>query len=199
MEKKSYQKIAAMYGASLLAIVLGFLISIFNSRILGPERFGDFKFIETVARFIASLVSVGFFISITRLLAVNKSKKDERKYVGLFTAILGITSALGILLFIVFSYIEPYYFDNNLGPTIRTFFFIVVVILGHIALSEILKGLHQIYSISFLSVIPPLCYLMLIYPLNEIITLDTWLGAIELLRRSFGISINIHHLAKTKF
>ena len=70
-----------MYGASILAIAFGFLISIFNSRILGPEGFGDYKFIETVARFIASLVSVGFFISFSRLLAINTSNEEKRKYI----------------------------------------------------------------------------------------------------------------------
>ena len=173
MMKDSLKKIAAMYGASILAIALGFLISIFNSRVLGPEQFGDFKFIETVSRLIASIVSVGFFISITRLLAVSKHKSDEHRFSGIFVVILGIASILGVSLLIGFSYVEPYYFDNNLGPTIRTFFFIVIVILGHSALGEILKGLHQIYSISFISVVPPIFYLLLIYWLDESVTLNT--------------------------
>lgn len=172
MANQSYRKIGTMYGASILAIILGFLISIFNSRVLGPERFGDFKFIETVARFLASIVSVGFFISITRLLAINKQKGTEKRLLGVFTIILGITSLIGIILLVTFSYIEPFFFDNNLGPTIRVFFFIVVVILGHAALAEILKGLHQIYALSFMSVVPPLCYLLLIYPLNEYVRVD---------------------------
>lgn len=172
MVKSSYKKIITMYGASVLAILIGFLISIFNSRVLGPENFGDYKFIETVARFIASLVSVGFFISITRLLALNAEPEKERRYVGLFTVILGITSLIGLLLFFGFSFIQPYYFDNNLQTIIQKYFFIVPVILGHLALSEILKGLHKIYTISFISVVPTLCYLLLIYAINEFIPVD---------------------------
>ena len=161
-----------MYGASFLAIVVGFLISIFNSRILGPENFGNYKFIETVARFIASLVSVGVFISITRLLAINTNQDKERKYIGLFTVIFGITSVIGILLFLGFSIIQPYYFDDNLQNLLQKYFFIVPVILGHLALAQILKGLHKIYTISFISIVPPLSYLLFIYIINEFIPVN---------------------------
>ncbi|CAM4422500.1 oligosaccharide flippase family protein [Zobellia nedashkovskayae] len=161
--KASYKKILTMYGASILAIVFGFLVSIFNSRVLGPEGFGDYKFIETVARFIASLVSVGFFISISRLLAINTSNLEKKKYIGLFTIIFFATSVLGIFIFLGFSYFQPYFFDNNLSSTIRMNFFIVLVILGHLALAEILKGLHHIYTISIISVLPSVAYLISAY------------------------------------
>ncbi len=161
-----------MYGASILAIAFGFLISIFNSRILGPEGFGDYKFIETVARFIASLVSVGFFISISRLLAINTSNEEKRKYIGLFTTIFVVTSAVGIVLFLGFSYFQPYFFDNNLSSTIRTNFFIVLVILGHLALAEILKGLHHIYTISIISVVPSIVYLISAYIAKTYLNID---------------------------
>ena len=168
-EKK---KIAFMYGASILGIALGFLVSIFNSRVLGPERFGDFKFIETVARFIASLVSVGLFISITRLIALNKDEEKKQKYLGLFTTIFGITSLLGLLLFFCFSFVEPYFFKNGLESEIRKYFFIVMVMIGNVAISEILKGLHKIYTISILSVLPVLSYLCAAYFINQVQPFD---------------------------
>ncbi len=170
--KETYKKIFTMYGASFLAIILGFLVSIFNSRVLGPENFGNYKFIETVARFIASLVSVGVFISITRLLALNTDQKKERRYIGLFTVIFGVTSLIGVLLFFGFSFIQPYYFDNDLQVTIQNYSLIVLVILGHLALKEILKGLHKIYTMSFISVVPTACYLLLIYAINEFTPVD---------------------------
>lgn len=167
MIESPIKKMMAMYGASVLGILLGFLISIFNTRVLGPENFGDYKFIETVARFIASLVSVGLFISITRLMAMNKDKAKEHKYVGLFTILFGITSAIGIFLYCIFSFIEPYFFNNNLSFSIIRYFFIVIAIIGQVALGEILKGLHKIYSLSILGVIPLFTYLVLVYIINE--------------------------------
>ena len=161
------KKLSALYGASMLSMALGFLISIFNSRVLGPENFGDYKFIETAARFIASLVTVGFFISLTRLIAINKSAGKEKKFIGLFTIIFGIASAIGITTFIIFSFVEPYFFNNGVEILIRRYFFIVLVIIGQTALAEILKGLHKIYTLSILSFLPLLIYLLLIYTIHQ--------------------------------
>ena len=196
MVKSSYKKIFTMYGASIIALAIGFLISIFNSRVLGPENFGDYKFIETVARFIASLVSVGVFISLTRLLALNNDSSKEKRYVGLFVVILAIASLIGIIFFIVFSFIQPYYFDNDLKSIMLKYFFIVPVILGHLALGEILKGLHKIYTISFLSVVPATFYLILIYIINEFFTVD--IGWVLLVYYSALLIAMIIILAKLK-
>ncbi len=162
--KNSLRKIITLYGASIFAIALGFLLSIFNSRVLGPELFGDYKFIQTVATLIASVVAVGFFVSLTRLLAINDDEQKERKFLGLFVIIFGIVSLIGIVLFIAFSFIEPYYFKHGLDSKFRIFFFIVPAIIGLTALKEILKGMHKIYLLALLSFLPALFYLIIVYP-----------------------------------
>ena len=170
--KNTITKIATMYGASILAVVLGFLVSIFNSRILGPEQFGDYKFIQTVGTLIASLISVGFFISLTRLLAINKEKIKEAKFVGLFVIIFGIVSVIGMVLMLAFSVIEPIFFDHGLDSKFRIFFFIIPAILGVLALKEVLKGMHRIYALSILSFIPALLYLAIIFPLSKVMEVN---------------------------
>ena len=74
INKDTISKILTLYGASFIGIGLGFAISVFNTSILGKEAFGDFKFLETVFRFLASLVTIGVFISVTRMLAIAKEK-----------------------------------------------------------------------------------------------------------------------------
>ena len=196
MPKNSIKKIATMYGASILAIALGFLVSIFNSRILGPEKFGDFKFIQTVATFIASLVSVGFFISLTRLLAINKEKIKEQKYAGLLVLIFGIVSVIGMLLMFCFSFVEPNFFEHGLDSKFKIFFFIAPVIIGLAALKEVFKGMHKIYALSFLSFVPALVYLIVIYPLSKIITID--LDQVLLASYGVGLLIVTYYMIKLK-
>lgn len=194
--KNSVKKIVTMYGASIFAIVLGFLVSIFNSKILGPELFGDYKFIQTVATFIASLVSVGFFISLTRLLAVNKEKLKEQKYTGLVVTIFAVVSLIGMLLMFCFSFVEPYFFENGLGSKFKLFFFIVPAIIGLLALKEVLKGMHKIYALSLISFIPAFCYLIIIYPLSMWVSIDID----HVLFTSYGVSLFIvgYYLIKLK-
>lgn len=185
-----------MYGASILAIVLGFLVSIFNSRVLGPEKFGDYKFIQTVATLIASLVSVGFFISLTRLLAINKEKIKEAKFIGLFVVIFGIVSVIGMVLMLVFSLIEPYYFEHGLDKKFRIFFFIIPAILGLLALKEILKGMHKIYALSIISFVPALLYIAIIYPLSRVITIT--LDQVLLISYGVGIVVVTFYIIRLK-
>ncbi|MDO6491479.1 MULTISPECIES: lipopolysaccharide biosynthesis protein [unclassified Cellulophaga] len=168
----AFKKTFAMYGASFIAVLLGFIISILNTKVLGPEKFGDFKYIETVVRLIASLVSVGFFISITRLIAINNNAVKEKKYLGLFVVILSIISAVGVLLVFIYSFIEPLFFKETFGSTFRTYFFIVPAIIANLALLEILKGLHKIYTLALLTIIPLIAYAIVAYTISATTTLN---------------------------
>ncbi len=163
IDTESLKKIIALYGSSIFGVVLGFAISIFNTKILGKEAFGDLKFIETVFRFFASLVSVGVFISITRMLAIAKNKDYKDNLIGFFVLALFITASIGTVLLIIFSYLEPILFSHSLDIVIRKYAVLIFAILGNIALGEILKGLNKIYSLAFLSSIPGAAYLLIAY------------------------------------
>ncbi|OUR90661.1 hypothetical protein A9Q87_11935 [Flavobacteriales bacterium 34_180_T64] len=166
IDKDTINKILTLYGSSFIAIGLGFAISVFNTRVLGKEAFGDFKFIETVFRFLASIVSVGVFISITRMLAIAKTKIYKHKLIGFFVISLAVAGLIGIVLLIIFSYLEPIWFSNNLGHIFRKYAFLIFAILGSIALREILKGLNKIYILSVLNTIPAVTYLIIAYFYN---------------------------------
>jgi len=194
--KNSIKKIITLYGASIFAIALGFLLSIFNSRILGPELFGDYKFIQTVATLIASVVAVGFFVSLTRLLAINDDIYKERKYIGLFVVIFAIVSLIGIVLFIAFSFIEPYYFNHGLDSEFRIFFFIVPAIIGLTAMKEILKGMHKIYLLALLSFLPALFYLIIVYPASFYVTIS--LNQVLLISYSVTLVLVGYYIKKLK-
>jgi O-antigen/teichoic acid export membrane protein len=183
MDRDTLNKILALYGSSFIVIGLGFAISIFNTRILGKEAFGDFKFIETVFRFLASLVSIGVFVSITRMLAIAKNKEYKHNLIGFFLLALVIASFVGIILLIIFSYLEPIWFSNNLGGIFRKYSILIFAVLGNIALIEILKGLNKIYTLSILNTVPAILYLIIayIYNLNNALYLE------EILLLSYGL------------
>ena len=166
INKDIFGKILTLYGASFIGIILGFAISVFNTSVLGKEAFGDFKFIETVFRFLASLVTVGVFISITRMLAIAKEKVYKQKLIGFFVLALIITGLIGVILLIIFSYLEPIWFSGNLGEYFRNYSFLIFAILGTLALREILKGLNQIYTLSLLNALPAIAYLGIAYFYN---------------------------------
>lgn len=166
IDKDTINKTLTLYGSSFIGIGLGFAISVFNTSVLGKEAFGDFKFIETVFRFLASLVSIGVFISITRMLAIAKNKIYKHNLIGFFVLSLAAAGLIGIILLIIFSYLEPIWFSNNLGFIFRKYAFLIFAILGSISLREILKGLNKIYTLSILNTIPAIAYLIIAYTYN---------------------------------
>lgn len=166
MDRDTINKIITLYGTTFIGVGLGFAISVFNTRILGKEAFGDFKFIETVIRFLASLVSVGVFLSITRMLAISNDNGYKQNLLGFFVLALATAGALGSILLVVFSYFEPLWFSGNLGPVFRKYAILIFAVIGNIALREILKGLNKIYTISLLNIIPAVSYLVIAYVYN---------------------------------
>ncbi len=166
IDKDTINKIITLYGTTIIGVGLGFVVSVFNTRVLGKEAFGDFKFIETVFRFLASLVSVGVFVSITRMLAIAKDKTYTQNLLGFFVLALAGAGIIGIVLLVVFSFLEPIWFSDNLGPIYRKYAVLIFAILGNIALREILKGLNKIYTISILNAIPAILYLTVAYVYN---------------------------------
>jgi O-antigen/teichoic acid export membrane protein len=174
IDRDTINKILTLYGSSFIGIGLGFAISVFNTSVLGKEAFGDFKFIETVFRFLASLVSIGVFISITRMLAIAKNKIYKHNLIGFFVLSLAAAGLIGIILLIIFSFFEPIWFSNNLGYIFRKYAFLIFAILGSVALREVLKGLNKIYTLSILNTIPAIAYLIIayIYNLNNALYLE---------------------------
>ena len=166
IDKDTINKTLTLYGSTFLSIGLGFAISVFNTSVLGKEAFGDFKFIETVFRFLASLVTVGVFISITRMLAISRSNTYKHKLIGFFVIALVVAGLIGVVLLVIFSYLEPIWFSGNLGYIFRKYSFLIFAILGNIALREILKGLNKIYTLSILNAVPAIAYLIIAYLFN---------------------------------
>ena len=164
--RQLFFKVSAMYGGSVLSSILALLTSILNTSILGTAGFGDFKFIETVVRFVASITTAGYFVSITRLLAITDNSSYKRKLVGYTVVILMLMGLIASIIIIVFSFVEPVYFENGLGPVLRTYFLIVVAFLMSLAIYQILIGLNHIYTIVLLTVLPGLLYLIIAYPLS---------------------------------
>ncbi|WP_394749400.1 lipopolysaccharide biosynthesis protein [Spongiimicrobium salis] len=182
--KNTLLKVGTMYGATGLKVVLGFLISIFNTRVLGKESYGDLKFIESIVRTITGFTTAGFFISITRILAVTKDKGFQKKLLGYFVYILLIMAAISSAAMFLFSYVEPIFFEHGLSPLFKNHFFVVIAFLTGIAIAEVLKGLNHIYTLALTSILPAIIFLVLAYTISQFYDI----GVSTILLLNYGIS-----------
>ena len=59
---KNLIQISSLYGATILSLALGVGISILTTQLLGPEKYGDFKFFQMVLNLVVVIFSLGVIL-----------------------------------------------------------------------------------------------------------------------------------------
>jgi len=162
----------------VLSIIIGFITSIINTRTLGPEGYGDYKFIINLFQFMTILSSLGLSYTTSQHLTQMQSG-DNRKLclIGANFIFTVVISVFFIICSIIFSFLEPYFFESHLSNVILLFSPLVAVFIFNSTIENILPGDNKIHQLSLFRVIPALFFMLLlllvnyIYHLNLLITL----------------------------
>ena len=160
LKNKKSKQIFSLYSSMIISLIIGIGVSVFNTRVLGPEYYGDFRFIFNLINFASVFFTFGFFVSCGRLLASANNQIKNKELLGSSILIMLSMSFLVVLFFYVFSFFSDNIFDNTLGNTIRffsPFFFVIIVSMG---LEKILQGNNKIYHLSFIRFSPKTIYLI---------------------------------------
>ncbi len=166
---KQVLSLLASYG---LGIGLGIGTSVINTRILGPDSFGDYKFIQTIFDFLMIFFSVGIFHTGGRLIAYEKYKKDKEQIIGTLFVMTGAISVAFIITTLFVSYAQEAVYDNDLGPVIRLMLPLLFVFPFKIATIKFLEGDNKIYSLSAFNITPKALYLAVLLVAGYFITVD---------------------------
>lgn len=157
------KKSITLYLTMIFSIAVGIIISVINTRYLGKESYGDFKFIINIFTFVITLLTFGFFYSGGRLVSLSNSKDNTRKLKATVFMIALFISILMILLMLIFSFFEQEIFGNGLGRVIRIVLPLLFIYPFQLSLEQILQGDNRIYSLSLLRIGPKFIYLGVSY------------------------------------
>ena len=160
LKSKKSKQIFSLYLSMIISLIIGIGVSVFNTRVLGPEYYGDFRFIFNLINFVSVFFTFGFFVSFGRLLASTNNQIKNKELLGSSILIMISMSFIVVLFFYGFSFFSDNIFDNTLGKTIRffsPFFFVIIVSMG---LEKILQGNNKIYHLSFFRFSPKISYLI---------------------------------------
>ena len=155
------RKSISLFSSMVLSLVVGIGISIINTRYLGSERYGDFKFLINLFSLAVSFLTFGFFYSGGLLLARTDDVMEKRDISGAILKLASFSSLLLILISLVFSFLEHRIFGNSLGPLIRYSLPLLFIFPFQLAFEQILQGSNRIYSLSVLRTGPKLVYIVL--------------------------------------
>lgn len=157
-----------LYASLVASLVLGIAVSVINTRLLGPQAFGDFKFLQVIWTLGVAFVTFGLFTTGGNLLARRDSTEAERPLMG---SLLVIACAISLLFTLVMALVSlpiGQIYGEELGGKMRLFSALVFVFPLQIYLQEVLRGTNDINSLALLNALPQLLYIPMALAANRL-------------------------------
>lgn len=152
--REKVRQITGLLSANLLGIPLGIVTNIIVTRYMGPQIYGDYKFIHGVFSFAIIFLTFGFYYASNRAVLMTKEKERVRE-------LYGASFIITVLLFILLSIAVTLYalFDPNIAEKGLTKVLILSMPLGFVYLwgkniEEMLPANNQIGLLSKLRLYP---------------------------------------------
>ena len=158
--RKETAQVTSLYVSMVAGIALGFGVSIVNTRLLGPQRYGDFRFLIDLFTFVATITTFGFFFAGGRLLAERRNEHIRDELVGGLLTIASIISLLLIVILFVFSFFVDGLFHPGLGKIIRLFSPLLFIFPFRMCLENIMQGDNRIFQLAIFQRASQVLYLI---------------------------------------
>src|SRR4030066_2442067 len=104
---KRVKQAGFLYLSKILGVVLAFVSSVIYTRTLGPNGYGDLKFINMLFEFLATISTLGVFVTAGQMIALMPHDDDKRsEFVGSVVFLAGLISSMLVIVTIVFCAVE---------------------------------------------------------------------------------------------
>jgi O-antigen/teichoic acid export membrane protein len=170
---KNLRQLCSLYSAMVAGMVFGVGTSVVNTRLLGPDQFGSFKFLQDLFAFAVTFFTIGVFVSGGTLLAQEKNEQIRRKMKGSLLILATVISCCFTLCLFLFSFIQDDIFNNELGYIVRLLSPLLFVIPFEICLENVLQGENKIYDLSVFRLGPKMLYLLFVWIYGYYLPLST--------------------------
>jgi O-antigen/teichoic acid export membrane protein len=169
---RSSLQILSLLTSNVLGIVLGVVVSVINTRLLGPEVYGDYKFLQNLFSFTLILLTGGAFNTAGRLVALNEHQNNKKEILGGIFVVSAITCFLFLLVSLVSSYVQESIYDNSLGSTIRLLLPLLFFFPFKSIIERVLEGDNRIHELSMYRVSQKILYIVPVLLYSYFFTLD---------------------------
>lgn len=161
LSKRKSKQVISLFTSMVFGVFLGIGISLVNTRALGKELYGDFKFIQSFFSFVVTFITLGLYYTSSRLIAQNKFSQLKSKIVGAVFATTVIISIIVTFLIFVFSYYQDNLFSNELGYVFRVISIMTLILPLQLFVENILQGDNRIYELSIFRMGPKISYIII--------------------------------------
>ena len=178
---KHYRQVVVLYTATFLGTLLGLVCSIINTRFLDPVNYGDVRYVQNIIQLIATILTLGYFWSGSRMLALSDNETKSREIRGSMILILTIT-AVALVLSMALCALVHY---NK--PKIATLFIVSMPVCVNILLGNYIgntaQGDNHIGRLAASRLLPYLFYI----PLAYIVYTYTGASSVKMLLLQWGV------------
>ncbi len=156
----------------MILMLLGFAIKYIQTRELGDIEYGRYAFFVSISSFLTLFFRFGYFVSTQVLLAQNHNEDRERKLIGAATLIAIICGALLVIVLFLGSFIVDDLFKTDIGPILRAFSPLCIVMPFPYLISSTSVGSNRIGIEVTYNLLPKSLFLAALLILCNISTLD---------------------------
>lgn len=172
VKRKKVKQVSSLYISMMLGIIVGIVVSVVNTKLLGPQQYGDLKFLQNLFSFVVTFLTLGLFVSGSRLLAQRKNKTIRNQLIGNLLILAAFISIILIVALFIFSFFEERIFHNELGRIIRIFSPLLFVFPFQLCLENIMQGDNRIYELSAFRLGPGVLYIVAALSFNYLVPLS---------------------------
>ena len=172
IKNRKVKQVGSLYTSMVLGILIGVGVSVVNTRLLGPQQYGDLRFLQNLFAFVVSFMTLGIFVSGSRLLAQRKNEAIKNQLIGNLLILAATISVVFIIGLFIFSFFEEQIFHNELGWVIKIFSPLLFVFPFQLCLENIMQGDNRIYELSVFRITPSILYFLSAITFNYFIPLS---------------------------
>lgn len=133
------KQVIRLFSVTLITIPIGIITSVFLTRFLGVEKYGDYSFIISIFNLAIVLFTFGFLQASNRLLVLNHDTKKTREYYGTTLIILG-----GLFMVMtIFLYLYGIFDENLKQKSLQKLFILIIPISSVFLLMKYFETLFQ--------------------------------------------------------
>jgi O-antigen/teichoic acid export membrane protein len=167
ISSKRVKQTGVLYLSLVASLLLGILVSVINTRMLGAQAFGDFKFLQSIWAIGVTFVTFGVFATGGNLLAKCTSPEKEKSLIGSLLIIACFVALFFTLIMAVAVMPIGYLYGQELAEKIRLFLVLMFVFPMQLYLQETLRGINAINSLALLNSLPQFLYILAAVTANK--------------------------------
>lgn len=162
-KSKNGKQVVILYFSTIIGVFLGILSSVINTRFLSPTDYGDVRYVQNIINFFSCIFLLGYFVSGSRLLAVNNNKEENSGIKGVMVVFL-LKTIIALMVVMVLCYFFHIYIKENINASL--FLVSIPVCAQPLMLNYInttAQGDNQVDRIAYARLLPAFLYVIIAY------------------------------------